>query len=77
MGTRGYLAVTGTLFGAVCLFHLLRVVNGWNAVVGPWSVPMWISWLGTIVPAVLCAWALRLASSQRPREFRASATRRT
>ena len=65
MDIRTYLAVTGTLFGAVALFHLLRVVNGWTAVVGPWSVPMWISWLGTIVPGALCCWAFRLASGPR------------
>ena len=65
MSTRPYLAVSGTFFGGVALLHVLRVVNGWQAVVGPWSAPMWISWLGTVIPAVLCAWAFRLASQAR------------
>ena len=62
MNSRNYLAVSGTLFGIVATLHLLRVINGWAVVVGPWSAPMGVSWLGTIIPAVLCVWAFRLAS---------------
>ena len=62
MSSRTYLVISGTVFGIVAALHLLRVVNGWAVVVGPWSAPMWVSWLGTLVPAVLCVWAFRLAS---------------
>ncbi|MGB3563779.1 MAG: hypothetical protein WBH75_03605 [Thermoanaerobaculia bacterium] len=62
MSSRAYLVISGTIFGFVAILHLLRVVNSWAVVVGPWSAPMWISWLGTLVPVVLCVWALRLAS---------------
>ena len=62
MNSRTYLVISGTVFGIVAVLHLLRVVNGWIMVLGPWSVPIWGSWLGTLVPAVLCVWALRLAS---------------
>ena len=58
---RGYLLTSGIIFGLVAVLHLLRVVNGWPFQVGPWSVPMWSSWLGVLVPAVLCGWAFRLA----------------
>jgi hypothetical protein len=57
-----YLVISGVIFGVVALLHFLRVVNGWAFEVGPWSVPMWVSWLGTVGPAVLCVWAFRLAS---------------
>ena len=62
MNPRAYLVISGTLFGLVAILHLLRVVNGWAFVFGPWSVPIWASWFGTLIPAVLCIWALRLAS---------------
>ncbi len=62
MSSRTYLVISGTVFGIVAVLHLLRVVNGWAVVVGSWSAPMWVSWLGTLVPAVLCVWAFRLAS---------------
>lgn len=62
MSPRAYLVISGTVFGTVAILHLLRVVNGWALVLGPWSAPMWLSWFGALVPAVLCGWALQLAS---------------
>ncbi len=62
MSPRTYLIISGVIFGTVATLHLLRVVNGWALVLGPWAAPMWISWLGTLAPAVLCVWAFRLAS---------------
>jgi hypothetical protein len=56
-----YVAISGTVFGAVAVLHFIRVVNQWPFVIGPWSLPLWVSWLGTIVPLVLCLWAFRLA----------------
>jgi hypothetical protein len=35
------------------LLHLLRIVLGWEAVVGGWSIPMWFSWVAMIVTVVL------------------------
>jgi hypothetical protein len=65
MSSRTYLVISGAVFGIVAVLHFLRVVNGWAVVVGSWSAPMWISWLGTLGPAVLCVWAFRLASRTR------------
>jgi hypothetical protein len=65
MNARIYVVLSGFVFGIVAVLHLLRVVNGWAVAVGPWSVPMGASWLGTIFPAVLCVWAFRLASRTR------------
>lgn len=65
MGRRNYLLISAVIFGLVAIVHLLRVLNGWPLVLGAWSVPMWGSWLGTVVPALLCVWALRLASAAR------------
>jgi hypothetical protein len=62
MSSRAYVTFSGSLFGIIAILHLLRVVNGWVVDVGPWSVPMTVSWLGTIVPAALCSWAFRLVS---------------
>ena len=62
MNPRPYLVISGILFGLVAILHLLRLVNGWAVTVGPWSAPMWISWMGTLFAALLFVWALRLAS---------------
>ncbi len=61
MTTRAYLIVSGLLFGLVAVLHLLRVANGWAFELGPWSLPMSFSWLGALIPGLLCAWALRTA----------------
>jgi len=65
MSARIYLVISGAIFGIVAVFHLLRVVNSWGLVLGAWSVPMWVSWLGAVFPAILCIWALGLASRMR------------
>ena len=41
------------LFAVVACAHLLRLVFGWPMIIGTWSVPMWVSWLGLIVPGIL------------------------
>ena len=64
MNARTYVVVSGAVFGLVAILHLLRVLNGWTLMCGPWSIPMWISWGGTVFPALLCVWAWRLASRQ-------------
>jgi len=66
MNSRTYLVISGVIFGIVAVLHLLRVISGWAVILGSWSAPMWISWLGTIGPSILCIWAIRLA--MRPRQ---------
>lgn len=59
-----YFILSGALFGLIALAHLLRLVNQTPAQLGSWTVPMWLSWLGLIVPGFLCLWAFRLASKR-------------
>jgi hypothetical protein len=57
---RTYLVVSGLLFGAVALLHLLRLIYGWPAAVGTMSMPLWGSALGLVVAGGLCLWAFAL-----------------
>ena len=61
MNARPCLLVSCVVFFLVAILHLLRVINGWELQYGPWPVPMWVSWGGTIVPGLLGVWAFRLA----------------
>ena len=45
------------LFILVAIAHLLRLVYSIDLTVGEWSVPPWVSVLGTIGPLVI-AWLL-------------------
>jgi hypothetical protein len=55
-------AVAGTIFALVALGHLLRIFMGWALLIGGWSVPMWLSWIGVVAAGVLSYFGLSLAS---------------
>ncbi len=58
---RIYLITSALIFAAVAILHLLRLINDWNFLLGPWSIPRWVSWASAVFPACLSAWALSLA----------------
>ncbi len=62
---RAYLLISGTLFGLISLLHLVRLHGHWPAVIGGWTVPLWISGLGFVLPGALSLWAFRLARRSR------------
>src|ERR1017187_9333408 len=51
--------IAGTIFALVALLHVLRIYMGWSVVVGGWSAPMWVSWIGLVVAGGLAYFALR------------------
>jgi hypothetical protein len=51
--------VAALVFGAVALAHAVRIARGLPVLIGEMPVPMWVSWVGFIVPAALCVWGLR------------------
>ena len=55
MGRRIYLLGTATIFLAVALLHLLRVILGWSATIGGWDVPTWLSWVAFVIALALAA----------------------
>ena len=57
IGTKLYLALSGTIFLLVAMLHLLRLVYQWPIVVGTWAVPHWVSYVGFPVAAAYCVWA--------------------
>jgi len=60
VGYRKYCAVSGVLFSLVAIAHLLRIVGGMSIQVDEYVVPMFVSWVGLIVPAGLAFWAFRI-----------------
>ncbi len=57
---KAYHVISGILFGLVAAVHLLRLVNHWSLVLGPWSAPMAASWIGLIITVCLSIWSFRL-----------------
>lgn len=58
-----YLVVSAIIFGLVAIIHLVRALNNWTFIVGPVSLPIAASWVGFIITAALCLWAVRLITS--------------
>ena len=61
MSSKIFYKVTGTVFGIVGLVHLLRVLLGWNLVLGSYNIPSWLSLVAFVVLAFLSYNAFKLA----------------
>jgi hypothetical protein len=48
-----FTAIASVFFTIVALLHLLRLLQGWEILVNGMPIPMWISVLGCVIPAVL------------------------
>ena len=53
MNNTTYHKVTGYVFLIIFVLHLLRVVQGWEAVIGGYSVPMWVSYVAFLFAGFL------------------------
>ena len=62
MTPKTYALVTGGLFSIVALVHLLRLAQGWDITIAGWLVPMWVSWIGLIIPGILAFFGLRFGT---------------
>ncbi len=41
------------VFTIVAISHLLRLVDGTQIIVGSTSIPMWVSYIGTVAPGLI------------------------
>ena len=60
MDMKNYHTVVGVIFLAVAVMHVLRLMNGWAVNLGPWSVPMWVSYFGVVVGGYLSYTSFKL-----------------
>jgi hypothetical protein len=60
MNKKTYFFISGLVFAIVAAVHLLRIINQFQIVIGTWSAPMSVSWIGIIIPGLLsyCGFAL-------------------
>lgn len=55
-----YLILSATVFAVVAIAHLIRAIQQWPILIGPWSVPVELSWLAAIGAGALSVWAMLL-----------------
>ena len=60
LNRKTYMTVTATLFLAMGIVHLLRIIFGWQAEIGGLSIPFWVSWLGVLVAGALAYFGFTL-----------------
>ena len=53
MSQRSYLLIVATIFAIIFVLHAIRLLYGWHAEIGGWSVPTWVSWIALVVSALL------------------------
>ncbi len=53
MEQRTFNLVAGIVFSVIAVLHLLRVIFGWDAAIGGWDVPMWLSYLAVVAAGFL------------------------
>jgi hypothetical protein len=58
---RTYLLVAGIIFTVVALAHLVRVFFAIDLSIMDYEVPLWLSWIGTVVVTYLAYMSFRLA----------------
>ncbi|MCG2713119.1 MAG: hypothetical protein L6416_12465 [Candidatus Omnitrophica bacterium] len=61
MQIKTYLLAVTMFFSIVSIFHLLRLVFRWNAVISGWTIPLWISLVGCIISGILAYMGFKLS----------------
>ena len=51
-----YAIVSALIFAVVAAAHAIRLANRWAVQLGPYSVPMSVSWIGLVIAALISVW---------------------
>ena len=62
---KSYLFIVGIVFAVVALLHISRLLFSYDLVVADWEVPVWLSWIGTLITAYLSYMSFHLAARVR------------
>jgi hypothetical protein len=61
MKNKDFSLAAAIVFSFATIIHALRIINGWEAVIGGWAVPMWVSWLVVIIVGPLAYQGFKLS----------------
>jgi len=61
MAKRPFDLVAAAFFAAIAVLHVIRLVTHVPVHVGNSEIPVWVSWIGVLVPSALAAWGFRSA----------------
>lgn len=55
-----YIKISGYIFTVVALVHLLTLVYGWQAQIGGWVAPMWLSLVAVVAAGWMAYTAMKM-----------------
>ena len=61
MKQKTFTLTTGIVFSIIAVLHVLRLLLGWEAVIGGWDVPLWVSWIALLLSGYLAYSAFKLS----------------
>lgn len=61
MSQKTFSLTAGVIFSLIALLHVLRLVFGWEAIIGGWAVPTWLSWVAMLIAGYLSYQGFRLS----------------
>ncbi|MBI2613889.1 MAG: hypothetical protein HYW62_03875 [Candidatus Levybacteria bacterium] len=61
MKQEAYIKVTGIIFSVVTILHVLRLILGWDVILGGWQLPVWLSFVGVALGGFLAYSAFKFS----------------
>lgn len=65
MNQRTFTLSASVVFLVISIVHLVRVIEGWEAMVAGWSVPLWFSYVAACILGYLALCGLKLSGKLR------------
>jgi len=57
--SNAYALISALIFAVVAIAHVLRLINRWSVVIGPYNISINVSWAALVVSALLAIWECR------------------
>lgn len=64
MTNKNFAYTAAVIFAAVAVIHGLRLIYGWEGLLGGWQVPIWLSWVAVVVAAWLAFQGFKLSGKR-------------
>ena len=55
-----YALVSALIFVVVAIAHVVRLINRWPVVIGPYNISMNVSWAALVVAGLIAIWGFTL-----------------
>ena len=65
-----YAAVSALIYAIVSVMHVVRLINRWPVVIGPYDVSMNASWVALVIAALIAVWGFTQLRQERARPLR-------